>query len=131
MKYKVILIFFGALSCVILYSILWEKIFIDRWPNALSISEIPLIIIVAFIAPIIFLIKKKIPKNFGRFYLIYGFSGLLILILYVIAVEKYSFVFSQEAWIFNLHPLEPIFFTISVSFIIHGMAKNLNLKRVK
>jgi len=130
MKDRVILLFSATLFATILYAAFWAKVFTNDWSDVSFVSETPLAIIVALIAPMIFITRKNLPPGQGRVYLARGFSGLLVLILFVMAVEKYSFVFPTETAVFYLHPVEPIIFTISVLFILRGISKLVSNERL-
>lgn len=122
MNSNIILIFLITLGAVGAFLSLVAFVLVGD-PRAVSFSaEAPLTIIASCIPPMIFFMRKKLFPGVGRAYLTLGFSFLFAVILFVLAIEKYSFVFPNDIWIFSLHPIEPITFTISVLFILQGVA---------
>lgn len=120
---KIVTIFIGAFIGVFLYLLLWNKVFSGEWVAMPFAIEIPFAIIAASMAPMIYATWRIFPSGRGRKNLIYGFLILVVLILYVLVVEKYSFVFPREKWVYNLHPVEPILFTVLAIFLLKGTTK--------
>lgn len=121
-----ILIFIFALFILLVYLAFLAKAFTGDWFAILFAAEMPLSIIAVSMAPMIYLTWKIFPIGRGRSDLIYGFSILIILIIYTLTVDKYSFVFPKEKWIYNLHPIEPILFTILVLYLLKGTSRIIN-----
>lgn len=122
MNSNIALIFFITL-CAVGFFLVLVALVLTGDPRGVSfLAEAPLAIIASCISPMIFFMKKRLFPSVGRLYLTRGFSSLFVVILYVLAVEKYSFVFPDDMRVFSLHPVEPIAFTISALLILHGVA---------
>lgn len=122
MNSNIILIFLITLGAVGAFLSLVAFVLVGD-PRAVSFSaEAPLTIIASCMPSMIFFMRKKLFPSVGRAYLIRGFSLLFVVILYITAIDKYSFVFPNNTWIFSLHPIEPITVTVSVLLILQGVA---------
>lgn len=122
MSKNIIIIFLITLGAVGAFLALVAFLLVGD-PRAVSLSaDAPLAIIASCMPPMIFFMRKKLFPSVGRLYLIRGFSFLFVVILFVVAVDKYSFVFPDETWIFSFHPIEPLTVTLSVLLILQGVA---------
>lgn len=123
---KTIIIFLAAIAISFLYLVFLARLLVGDWLAVSLVFEAPLVIIAAFMVPMIFITRDKIPLKSGRNGLIYGFFGLLILIFFIMATEKYSLVFPLADKIFYWHLLDPIIFTISASLLLRGVDRSLS-----
>lgn len=122
MNSSIILIFLITLGAVGAFLALVAFMLVGD-PRAVSFSvDAPLAFIASSVPSMIFFMRKKLFPSVGRSYLIRGFSLLFVVILYVLAIEKYSFVFPDDTWIFSFHPIEPLTVTVSVLLILQGVA---------
>lgn len=120
MKYKTISIFLITLLGVFVCMAALSRALSGNWSAAVNVADVPIAVIAASMVVMVFVVREYLPHGAARAYSVRGFSVLFLSVLYVLAIEKYSYIFPYETWIFNLHPLEPIFITAAILLILKG-----------